>query len=211
MGPEVEFGGRLFYPAKLDRSIQQVVTLPDRSIHFESTTKLFTTVQQLFVSLGFPGEIAVAATYFAFATWFAEVLPIAPCLLITGPALEAAYLLDTLACVVRRPLPISDFTPQALYSLPMQLQPALLINTEHPTSVSLKLLRISNSQRAFFFSKGSLVNGYCAKAAYCGHISDTLAIDERALHIGLQPFGELLPILDRKSSKEMARELQANS
>jgi hypothetical protein len=206
---EVEFEGRLFRPATLSRSIRRIVRFPGKSVDFESTTKLFAATHQLFISNGFPAEAALSVTYFIFAAYFAEVLPVAPCLLITGPRLEATYLLELLACVVRHPLPISEFTRRALCSLPMQLKPTLLINTEQIRSASLELLRVSNRHNAFFPLKGNLVDLFCAKVVYCGDIVDSEILGESALQICLPPCRERLPIFDKKYSDEVAREFQA--
>lgn len=149
ISPEMEFGGRLLRPGTLSRSIRQIVRFPDKSVDFESTTNLFAEIHKFFVSNGFSEEVSLVATYFSFAAWFTDVLPLAPCLLITGSRLEADLLLDLLECVVRRPLPISDFNRRALSLLPMQLRPTLLIHAEQLASASFELLRKSNRHRAF--------------------------------------------------------------
>jgi hypothetical protein len=97
---QIDFGERVFRPANLNRSIQQIVRFPAKSADFGSTMKLFAEIQKFFVSNGFCEEISLVATHFSFAAWFADILPLAPCLLITGSRLEADLLLDLLGCVV---------------------------------------------------------------------------------------------------------------
>jgi hypothetical protein len=209
IGPEARFEGSLFYPAKLSRSIQQIVRFPEKSADFESTTKLFTKICHLFASNGFSVEVALAATHFIFASWFADVLPLAPCLLITGPQVDADLLLQLLACGVRRPLPISEFSRRAICSLPMQLRPTLLINTGRMTGASLALLRASNHHRSFFTVRDNLVDVFCAKAVYCAEFPDSRVIDDSTLHIALIPSCGSLPFLEQKYYDEAAREFQS--
>ena len=207
--PKVEFGGRWYRPAKLNRSIQQIVRFPAKSVDFGSTTNLFAEIHKFFVSNGFSEEVSLVATHFSFAAWFADVLPLAPCLLITGSRLEADLLLDLLDYVVRRPLPMSEFNRRALTLLPMRLRPTLLIHMEQLGRASFDLLRKSNRPRAFVACKNELVDLFCAKAVYCGHIADCDVIDEGILHIGLRPASGRLPILDRKLCDAVAREFQS--
>jgi hypothetical protein len=155
ISPQIEFDGCTFYPANLSRSIRQIVTLPTKSADFHSTMRLFRQPQDLFTSNGFAAVTALAVTYFVFATWFADVLPFAPCLLITGSRLEADHLLQLLSLVVRHPLPISEFDRRVLASLPMRLQPRLLINQMRARGSSLERLRRSNRHRAFLSVKHS--------------------------------------------------------
>jgi hypothetical protein len=82
-------------------------------------------------------------------------LPFAPCLLITGSRLEADHLLQLLSLVVRHPWPISEFDRRVLASLPMRLQPRLLINQMRARGSLLELLRRSNRHRAFLSVKHS--------------------------------------------------------
>jgi hypothetical protein len=140
------------------------------------------------------------------ASWFSDVLPSAPTLMISGPPTETGYLLDLLACVARRGLPIGDVTPGAVRSLPMQICPTLLINAGKIDGACRKLLRVTN-RRAFVARSGKLLNLYCAKAVYCGVIGDFSAITN-ALHVTLRPIAGRLPFLDEIRGNEIAREFQ---
>lgn len=182
---------------------------PEKSVHFESTTKLFAKIHQLFGSNGFQAEVALAATHFSFAAWFAEVLPVAPCMLITGSRAEAALLLQLLGCLVRHPLPLGEFTRRGLCSLPMELLPTLLINAGQMKTATLELLRTSNHRNAFLPWKDGLIDPFCPKAMYCGDTVDNAIFGESMLHISLAPSRGRLPILDEKYIEDLSQEYQA--
>jgi hypothetical protein len=206
---EMTFAKRVFRPAILSQSIQQIVKLPEKYIEFGTTIKLFAEIQQFFAGNGVEPAIALAAVYFSFASWFADVAPAAPCLLITGPRLEAELLLQLLACVVRRPLPISELNQRALSALPMPLQPTLLINAGQLGSASFELLRKSNRHGAFILRRGELVDIFCAKAIFCESMAERDVMGEGMFHVGLQPASGQLPILDGKCCDEATREFQS--
>jgi hypothetical protein len=207
--PEAQFRGRLLRPPTLSRSIEQVVKFPAECVDFGSTTRFFTAIQKLVTDLGFTEEAGLAATHFTFSTWFPEVLPIAPCLLITGSRLEASLLLQLLRCLVRRPLLLGEVTRHGLRSLPMELRPTLLINAERIGSATLELFRTANHRNAFFPSKNGLMDFFCSKAVYCGNTADSAILGESALHISLPPSRGRLPIFDEQFGDEVAQEFQS--
>ena len=82
---EVEFDGRVYVPTDRSQAILSAMTLPDGCGNFESTHSLFATVFETFTRYGFPDEVALPTTHFIFSTWFADCLPFAPHLRISGP------------------------------------------------------------------------------------------------------------------------------
>jgi hypothetical protein len=207
--PETQFRNRLFRPAKFSRMIRRVVKFPTKAIPFGSTTRLFAAIQQLFTGHGFLEEVAAAAAYFIFATWCIEALPMAPCLVITGPWLEASLLLQLLRCLVRRSLLLGEVTRHGLRSLPMELRPTLLINAGQIGSATMELLRSSNLRNTFFPSKDGVMDLFCAKAVYCGVTGGSAILGESALDINLLPSQGRLSILDGKFGDQLADEFQS--
>ena len=206
---EVEFRGRLYRPANINPSILLAMTLPSKCGQFESTAELFMAARELLMSRGFPEEVALASTYFVFPTWFPEFLPIAPCLSIAGPRPEAALLLQLLGCLVRHPLPLGEVTRDGFCSLPMDLQPTLLIDQERISRSAWGMLSASNRRRAYVPRKGGLVNVFCSKAVYCGDALDGDNFGDGALRINLPPSRGKMPILDEKDETEISGEFQA--
>src|SRR5712692_6194398 len=129
--PRVEYMGRVYVPANLDPGILRAMTLPTKCADCGSTPQLFTAVREVFTKHAFPAEVALGTTHFVFSAWFPECLPAAPCLSITGPRPEASLLLQLLGCLVRHALPLAEVSRAGFCSLPMAVQPTLLIGDEH--------------------------------------------------------------------------------
>jgi hypothetical protein len=206
-GEQLAVAGREYRPAELDGAAR-LVRLPKRCLPFASTKKLFADLQELFVRHGFSPEVALLATFFGVATWFADVLPAAPCLVVVGPALEAALFLDLLSCTARRSLAISEFTRAAISVSPMQLHPTLLISAEFLSKPSIALFKISNRKPALVPVKGRLEEIYCSKALYSPQIFSSDQLGEYALQVDLLPFNSRLPNLHHAYREEIAEKFQ---
>ncbi len=208
LAPRVEYMGRVYVPADLSPSILRAVTWPTKCTDYGSTETLFTAVRESFTNHGFPEEVALPTTYFALPTWFPECLPAAPCLSIAGPRPEANLLLQLLACLVRHALPLAEVSRAGLCSLPMDLQSTLLIDQEHLSPSTRRLLSTSNNPNAYVPWKAGLVNVYCPKAIYQGNTLGNGLFGDAAVHINLAPSRGRLPMLDEKARQEIATALQ---
>ena len=206
---EVEFRGRLYRPADINPSILLAMTFPSKCAHFETTGELFAAVRELFTSRGFPKDVALSTTYFSFAAWFAKFLPAAPCLLIAGPRPEVALLLELLACLVRHPLPLVDVTRSGLCSLPMHLQPTLLIDQQRINRSTWALLGSSNHHTANVLRNDGLVNIFCAKAIFCEDRVYSETLNDGTLQVNIPPSRGRLPILSATDKDEIASVFQS--
>lgn len=209
IAPEIEFRGRLYRPANINPSILSVMTLPSKCGDFEKTGELFTAVRELFTSRGFPKDVALSTTYFNFATWFARVLHAAPCLLIAGPGPEVVLLLELLSCLVRHPLPLGDVTRSGLCSLPMDLEPTLLIDRQGISRSTWGLLGRSNLLAANVPRKGGVVNVFCAKAVFCEDTKYAGNCGAGTLQIRIPPSRGRLPILSATDRDEITSVFQS--
>ena len=149
VGQQVEYAGRQFVLPDVSPSISQAITLPPGCGTHGSTIDLFTSIHKLFADHGISGAAALSATYFSLASWFSDVLPVAPCLSIKGPQAEANLLLDLLSCLARRALTVIGTNGPALSSLPLELQPTLLINCGCASRSLLKLLKESGRHAGY--------------------------------------------------------------
>ena len=208
VGETIKIGKKLFRPAKFDHRVE-LVRLPTRSSPFGSIATLFAETRKLFVQFGFSPDVAFAAAIFCCATWFTDVLPVAPRLIITGPTLEAGLLLDLISCLARRSLPISEFTRGGISALPLQIQPTLVIAAEALNKTSIALFRASNRRRAYFSVQGDLTDVFCAKVIHCTQIADAALIDPDALHIELPPSVSRLETLDHENRETIAEQFQS--
>jgi hypothetical protein len=69
-----------------------------------STGALFAAIKESIVNCGLSEHAAQVAVYFLLSSWFVEILPVAPFLLISGPRAEASLLLALLSRLVRHPV-----------------------------------------------------------------------------------------------------------
>lgn len=209
IGDQLRYKGRVFGPLVVDDCISQILTLPTGSSCYESTPKLFEALCNVLSDAGFPEYTSVKASVAILASWFPENLPTAPTLSIAGPETEANLLLDLLGCLVRHPLPIIGINAACLTSLPVGLQPTLLINCECASPSLLKLLRASDRRSAHVVrTNGRLASVYGAKVVYTGSkISRALPADT-ALLINLAPTRGKLPIVTAESQVKIAQPFQ---
>jgi len=205
----VEFRSKIYHPLHIDPSILLAMRFPTKREHFGSTAELFTEMRQAFMSHGFSEDVALPTTYFDFATWFPELLPAAPCLLLTGPPAEARLLLELLGCMVRHSLLLGQIAKSDLCSLPMDLQPTLLINQVKNGGSACELMNISGHRCAFIPKNQRLVNVYCAKAIYLGENGECGNYGDSAIRIHLPSLGGRFPILDAKDKLEISRKFQS--
>jgi hypothetical protein len=204
----VESGGQLYCPPRLSVSLQQAMLFPVGMRDFASTTALFTAVKDSLLHHGLPEDVALSATYFIFSSWFSEVLPAAPFLLISGPRPEANLLLQLLGCLVRHPLPLVEISASNLRSLPMQLRPTPLVDNELVRDSLLRLLSVSSNRSANILLKDGVVNTYSAKVLYQGTGAGDDSFGDAVMHINLALSDRMLPILNQKHRQDLAAEFQ---
>jgi hypothetical protein len=173
-----------------------------------SEAALFQGRRGLFEARGFPEKIAASATYFAFATWFPALLPIAPFLLLTGAGPEGCLVLDLLACVVQKPLPLFELTRGGFLSLDVTTQPTLLIRQGRLTESTWSILCASNHPNAQISTTNGIKKIYCTKALYLGDESMAAGTDDGLLRIDIPPSHGRLPVLDANEKLRLSAEFQ---
>src|SRR5262245_1720647 len=109
MAPEFQVGEFIFRPGEIPSMCRNAIHLPESVADFGSPEDLFAELRAPIQDFGFSKETSALAAFFSLASWFADVLPQAPVLSITGPEREATLLLDLLACTTRRGLRIGEF------------------------------------------------------------------------------------------------------
>jgi hypothetical protein len=179
----IKYQGRTYVPPIIDASLMEALTLPTRRAS-GSTADIFTKMCIVFSEHGISDLSSKKLTYWTLSTWFAELFPLAPYLVITGSRQEAHLVLQLLACVVRHGLPLADISLAGLSSLPTHIQPTLLIG--HPSPSTWKALQMSSYPRAYLHTKDGVADLYCAKAVY----ADTPIVDDAvdgAFHVRLAP------------------------
>jgi hypothetical protein len=207
LGACVEVGGQMYVPPELHPSILRAVTLPATYADYGSTAKLFKTIEESLLDNSVPQEVALPLIHLALATWFTDILPVAPCLMITGPRPEASLLLRLLGCLVRHPMPLIGLNLATFRSAPMCLQPTFLIDQELQPSM-VRVLIAANNRHAHLSNKGGVVNVYCAKAIYGGITAANALLGDGVLHINTMPSRGKLPVLDARTEKAIENQFQ---
>ena len=201
----INLAGQEFVPPKLAPSVLEALTLPTKRTDCGSTVEMFSRIFSLFVSYGVSEDAAQASTYFVFATWFPESLPMAPCLLLTGTEAEARVVLQLLSCLARHALPLAEIKIEIFDCLPMHIQPTMLISRVHPSM--WRVLSASNHPHAYVPNKKGLTDLYCAKAAYAGPTLGEVG-DDAILNIHCTPNGGRLPVINRATLENIAADFQ---
>ena len=204
----VEYADRTYVPPDLADSFQQAIVFPEEARDFGSTGALFAAIKESIVNCGLSEHAAQVAVYFLLSSWFVEILPAAPFLLISGPRAEASLLLALLSCLVRHPLPLVEISAASLRTLPTNLSPTLLIDDELMPDPLFRLLSVSSNRNANLVMKDGVMNAYGAKALYCGPLERDDSFGDAAMHINLLPSERMLSILTPKDRRDLAARFQ---
>jgi hypothetical protein len=200
----INHAGLIYVPPILAPSLLEALTLPSKPTDCGSTVEMFGQIRDFFLGHGVSEDATQACTYFAFASWFPESLPVAPFLLLTGTQAEARVLLRLLTCVVRHGLPLAEINLASFHCLPMHVQPTLLIAPVHPSM--WKLFSASSHPATFVPNKNGLTDAYCAKAAYAG--STSWAVCEDSILISCTLRGGKLPFVNGLMLEKLAAHFQ---
>jgi hypothetical protein len=188
IGRTVDYNGEKKAVPLMPSVLTQNLILPDKfTLPAPSARDIFqATVTLLQGHTTLAGEDCALVAYWSMATWFADYLPFFPALEVTGPALAADTLLQTLVAVCRRPILLADANPSLLSMLPVgELIPTLLIREPQISKRMAGLLRASN-QPGYLVSAGkNLQSIYSPKCIYLGErIEDQIASNNLHLHVG---------------------------
>ena len=206
---QFEFRDHLYIPAKLDRTFARAIQMPGDIVDFGTTRDLFEKICKLVQEhCAVTIEVATTATYFVFATWFADFLSEPPRLLITGPSAECVELLRLLSSVCRRALRVKLASTGAFSSLPFEFKPTLVLNQLGQSRRVLDCLVASGSSEFCFPAKGQLRFDCCAKIIYTGPSAVPL-MGNFDLHVALTPRSGRVPWLTARVRDELAQKFQA--
>jgi hypothetical protein len=200
----IRYKGRTYVPPTVDASLSEALTLPTGRAT-GSTTDIIKNICTTFAQYGLSDQTAIKLTYWRLSTWFADLFPLAPCLSITGPMLEAILVLQLLACVVRHGLLLADINLSRFLSLPTHVQPTLLIGRS--SSAVRNVLSASNYRRAYVPNRDGVTDLHCAKAVYAGaHVKDDAP--DGAFHVHLTSIDGKLPVISDLAVQKLAGDFQ---
>ena len=204
-------GDETFVPMRVDPVILRSMRLPNSIEKYGSTRKLFTEISGLISQTTQAGDsVALPLTFFVFATWLADSLPVAPfAWIVTPPTTTAAPLGQLLGLLCRRAFVLSDVSSTRFHSLPMDLQPTLLTEIFQPTRRALNLLRASTRHGAFVAAGGKAMDAFCAKIVFAPEPLRDPASAGFPFELVLPPTLEYLPPISASEVERIATEYQA--
>jgi hypothetical protein len=202
-------GGEQYVPPVIPVDIRRALRLPTRSAAFGSAQLLFCEIVEVLRRYTNQAEESVSlATHFILASWFSDLLPMAPCLLIFGPAeSEAHSLLRILSCLCPRSLLLAELTPGSFSALPFYLRPTLLV-VQHELRPRLeRLLLASNSRGIHIPGNSELLDMFCTKALYSPALVPGSLLARGAILVSVSPALSTHPIFNEQAEKKVENEL----
>jgi hypothetical protein len=204
----VEQDGRVYLPISADPKIFEGLRLPSGIAPYGSTQDLFTEVTSVFTAYcDLPATYAELTGASVLSTFFADCLPLAPCVCILGNARsEATRLLRILGCLCRHPVLTTDPDVSALGSLVVRLRPTLILYRAQLTPV-LRLMRASQRPDFRALRNGEPVNLFCAKAIYLEQGVPPDWVGD-VVEIPIAPARRKLPAWNAEIEQDFAEKLQ---
>jgi hypothetical protein len=201
----IEYQGQIYVPPAIHPSLLQSLKLPCSRLSVSAAGN-FKRICTLFMERGICEQASRKLTYWTLASWFADLFSLAPFLILSGSRPEASVVLQLLSCSVRHGLSLADINMAEFRSLPMHLQPTLLIHRASPTI--MKLLSMSNYAGAYLPTKGGIADPFCAKAIYAGPYQLGAGADS-VLRVHLPASRGKLPVVSDLEQRSLADDLQA--
>jgi hypothetical protein len=204
-------GDETFVPLRVDPAILRSMRLPSHVAKYGTTRKLFTEISGLIAQATQAGDdVVLPLTFFVFATWLTDILPVAPFLwIVTPPTTTAALLRQLLVLLCRRAIFVSDISSVRFHSLPMDLQPTLLAEVFQPTRRALNLLRTSTRHGVFVAAGGKATDAFCAKTVFAPEPLRDPASVGFPFELVLPPTREYMPPISASEAERIATEYQA--
>jgi hypothetical protein len=205
----ISIGDRDYAVAPVHSSFVRSIVWPERvEKSYGTTADLFWGIRSVFIKHGFSEDVSRVAAYFVIATWFPELVPIAPCFTIAGPHAECDYLLDILGCLVRRPLQPGELDRSILACVPFTIRPTLLVGRQPAGRKAQELLLLSSRRECWLPRGNALVNASYAKAVYCGVELMCGSLGDSLLPVQLTPIPDQVHVLSRRRKQELAEYFQ---
>ena len=206
----VELADRTYVPFPVNASTLRAIRFPNQTRDYGSTSILFGKLVDLldryFV---LPERDLILVALWVLTTWFPDVLPMAPTLVISGPS--PAYVscfLRLLKCICRRGIRLAELNPAGLCALPMRLQPTLLVEQTALTRSMRGLFRASSSRGVYITRSGDFLDLHCAQALFSAENGLDAAVNESTLHVAVVPAASGSASLNERAEDEIAAELQ---
>ena len=207
----VNHGGQIYEAPQFVPGLFRAIRWPARCVDYGSTRVFFIAIVDLFKRhLNLSDREASLLAYFCISTWLCDCLPLAPGLLISGPAaVQGIRLLRLLHCLCRCPLMLAEITRSGLRSLPMHLGLTLLINQPDLTPRMKGLLRASSYRGLYIAGReGELLDPFGPKVVFTGMDAVDDILGSVAIQLSVMPSQAQPTALDEQLQYEIANEFQ---
>jgi hypothetical protein len=210
MADEFEVGGRVYVPVRLDSATVEAIRFPGRAANYGTTAQLFERILDVVnTSFNLPARELRIITYWALASWFPDVLPTSPVLIISGPSpAEVRLFLRLLRALCRRGVLLTEVNPGGFVALPLWLRPTVLVDQTRITAPLRGLLRAASGSGAYFTKSGDFLNLRCGLAVYSVENDIDTELTEGLLRINVAPGTERANLLDERVEIQIATEFQ---
>ena len=207
---DTEFQAYTFRPLALEPTVRKAIRFATQAVPYGTTRDLFRSIGEVLKQYtDLPENLLHLAAHSVFASWFVDATATPVCLsIVSAPSGQGSRLLRLLACLYRHPLLLGQATLGGLCSLPLELQPALFLDTGQVKGPMEKLLRLLNAHDAYVPWKGQLIRFSGAKVVY----SDT-SLPGDLLGVGFTEIRvpsprRALPIFDQRTQQQIVDEFQ---
>ena len=206
---EFQFGRRRFTPAEIGEALPSEIRVATGASDYKSTPHLFNSIAGVFQSMcGLERNNADMATFFVFATHFAECRDPAPRAIVTGiDTWEVLQFLKLLGCFCRHAIAATLFEPAGHWNLPAGCSPTFVINDPRRFSARLQFLD-ATQRRGFGMARSErIVSGpFSAVILESDHeLGDT--VPSTFCRINATPHIRP-PLLDAKALRKIAEAFQ---
>jgi hypothetical protein len=206
----LEKSGITYEPISFDSGGLAAIRFPETSSGYSSIGQLFTEMLDVLEALsGIPKRELSPVPFWALATWFPELLPVLPTLIIAGPSpAEAQKFLRLLRCICRRGVLLTEVSSSAFLKLPMSLRPTLLLEQTRLDRRMRGLIRAATGG-AYVPNRGEFLDLRCARAIACEQDDVDVDLRESCMIVSLfPPMGEV-PVFDNVAEEKLASEFQS--
>lgn len=205
---QIHHHGQVFRALEFEAGLRQSMTLPSGAADYGTSSKLFESLSRVFAAAGF-AQIADALCLFVLSSWFPEFVIEAPHLALVGPRTECIYLLQILASLVRRPLPLLAPNPGVLGSICTGgLSPTLLIDGGGLRPGKIDFWLAAGARSSNLIVRGKFVDVCTARVVFVGQSLPATPGHYPMLLVHLEPASGPLPALRAEERRRLTTEFQ---
>ena len=154
---------------------------------------------------GIPSQDLTAAAFWILTSWFPDVLPVLPTLIVASPSSgEARKFFRILRCFCRRGVLLTELGPNGFLSLPMFLRPTLIVEQANLDRRMRGLFRAAAGM--YVASGGEFLDLRCARAVFCEQDDLDADLHDGCLRVSLFPPATAVPAFDKSDEEKLAAE-----